>query len=252
VLAPLGKDRLRLREGELVNERFVDAVEDAVAPADLADVGRVADDPVHAGMAPSGGGCWRSLVVQGLGDRAGAEPLACVQIEHTPHDGRLDWVGDKHALLVREEVAEGWAAAEPAPLLGPSFDAGADAVDDGGVFELGEHGQHLQHHPTRRGAGVERLGRRAQHDVEGVEFFGELSELPDFAAEAVDAVDKQHVDGTGAGEVERCLKAGPVELCPGRLVLLVGDDPPPFLCFAERFEPFPLRVQRGRLVLLVS
>jgi hypothetical protein len=34
------------------------------------------------------------------------------------------------------------------------------------VFELGEHAEHLQHHPSRRGAGVERLGRRLQDDVE--------------------------------------------------------------------------------------
>jgi hypothetical protein len=34
-----------------------------------------------------------------------------------------------------------------------------------GVFELGEHAQHLQHPPRCR-AGVERLRRRAQHDVE--------------------------------------------------------------------------------------
>jgi hypothetical protein len=31
-LAAFGKDRLRFSEGELVDERFVDAVEDAVAP----------------------------------------------------------------------------------------------------------------------------------------------------------------------------------------------------------------------------
>jgi len=47
VLAALGEDGLRLREGELVHQGLVHAVEDLIAPADLADVGGVADDPVH-------------------------------------------------------------------------------------------------------------------------------------------------------------------------------------------------------------
>jgi hypothetical protein len=62
-----------------------------------------------------------------------------------------------------------------------AFESYGDAVDDGRVFELGEHAEHLQHHPPRRGAGVERLGRRLQHDVELVEFLaqpGELAHLP--------------------------------------------------------------------------
>jgi len=120
------------------------------------------------------------------------------------------------------------------------------------VFELGEHGQHLQHHPPRRRAGVKGLGRRAQHDVERVEVLGELGELAHLPAESVDAVDEQHVDLAGAGEVEGCLQAGAVELGAGRLVLLVGDDPPALLRHAERLEPFVLRVQRGRLVLFVG
>ncbi|HTS73675.1 MAG TPA: hypothetical protein VMG74_08185 [Gaiellaceae bacterium] len=120
------------------------------------------------------------------------------------------------------------------------------------MLELGEHRQHLQHHPTRRRAGVERLRRRAQHDVERVEFFGELGELPDFPREPVDAVDEQHVDLVRAGEVECGLQAGSVELGAGRLVLLVGDDPPALLRRTERLQPFALRVQRGRLVLFVG
>jgi hypothetical protein len=53
VLATLTHDRLRFGEGELVDQRLVDAVEHLVAPADLPDVGRVVDDPVHGGMTPA-------------------------------------------------------------------------------------------------------------------------------------------------------------------------------------------------------
>ncbi len=60
----------------------------------------------------------------------------------------------------------------------------------------------------------------------GVEFLGELGELPHLPGEPVDAVDAQQVDAAVAGEIERRLKAGPVELRTGRPVLLVGDDPP--------------------------
>jgi hypothetical protein len=49
------------------------------------------------------------------------------------------------------------------------------------VLELGEHGQHLQHHPPGRGIGVEGLGRRAQRYSVGVEFLGELRELSHLA-----------------------------------------------------------------------
>ncbi|HEX5246432.1 MAG TPA: hypothetical protein VFW41_04810 [Gaiellaceae bacterium] len=64
VLAALGEDRLRLGEGELVDKRLMHAVEDLVAPADLSDVGRVVDDPVHARMAPARRGCGHTFVAQ--------------------------------------------------------------------------------------------------------------------------------------------------------------------------------------------
>jgi hypothetical protein len=78
-------------------------------------------------------------------------------------------------------VAERKPSGCPPPFFRAAFDAGGDAVDDGGVFELCEHAEHLQHHPPGGGAGVERLGRRAQHDAEPVEFFGELGELAHLA-----------------------------------------------------------------------
>jgi hypothetical protein len=78
VFAALAEDGLRSFEGEFVYERLVDAVEDAVAPADLAGVGWVADDPVHRRMSPPGRWCRRAFVAELLGDSACAEPLAGV------------------------------------------------------------------------------------------------------------------------------------------------------------------------------
>src|SRR5437667_721162 len=117
MLAALAQDRLRLREGELVNERLVHAVEDVVPPADLADVSGIADDPVHRGMTPAGRGCRCAFVSELPRNCARAESLACVEVEHATDDRCLDRVGREHALLVREGVAEGWPAAEPASFL---------------------------------------------------------------------------------------------------------------------------------------
>jgi hypothetical protein len=67
------------------------------------------------------------------------------------------FVRDEPPVLVAG-VAE-WDAAVPVPLLGAAFDPCCDPVDDRGVLELGEHRQHLQHHPSRRLAGIEGLRR---------------------------------------------------------------------------------------------
>ena len=60
-------------------------------------------------------------------------------------------------LVVVATVAEREAPGRPLAFLGAAFEAGGDAVDDRRMLELGDYRQHLQHHPTRRGAGVERL-----------------------------------------------------------------------------------------------
>ena len=191
------------------------------------------------------------LVREQAGDRGRAEPVTGVQLEHAADDWRLALVRDE-VLVVVAAVAEGESAVCPAPLLGAPFDAGGDAVDDRGVLELGEHGEHLQHHPARGRAGVERLGRRAQRHPDPIQLLGELRELAHLPRQPVDAVDEQQIDRAGARELERGLQAGPLELGAGRAVLLVGDDPPALLRGTERLQPLPLRVQRGRLVLLVG
>ncbi|HVC87819.1 MAG TPA: hypothetical protein VNC40_10390 [Gaiellaceae bacterium] len=252
VSAALIQDRLREREDILADEWFVDGVEELVAPADLAGVGRVVEDEVDGRVSPACGGCRCLFGAELFGDLDGAEPVMGVEIEDPPDDRRLDRVGDQAAFLVGEGVAERRSAGVPAALLRAAFDAGADAVDDRGVLELGEHAEHLQHHPPSSRAGVERLGRGAEDDVELVEFLRELRQLPDFPGEPVDAVDEQHVYQSAARQIEGGLQAGPVELGAGRAVLLVGDDAPPLLRLTERLQPLPLTVQRRRLVLLIG
>jgi hypothetical protein len=212
VLAAFAQDRLRALEGELVDERLVDAVEEAVAPADPACVGGVADDPVHGRVPPAGRRRGRVLVTQLAGDRDRAQPLARVEVEDPAHDRCLYPIGYKGALLVGEEVTERWPARVPAALLCATFDAGRDAVDDRGVLELGEHGKHLQHHPPGRRAGVERLRRRAQGHSVGVKLLGQPGELAHLAGEPIDPVDEQQIDAALAGEIERGLQARPIEL----------------------------------------
>jgi hypothetical protein len=102
------------------------------------------------------------------------------------------------------------------------------------VLELGEHPEHLQHHPTGGGAGVEWLRRRAEDHAELVQLVRDHGELTNLARETVDAVDEQLVDTALAGEIECGLQAGPVELGAGRAVFVVGDDVPVLLHLAER------------------
>jgi hypothetical protein len=146
----------------------------------------------------------------------------------------------------------GGAAAHPFAFADAAFEAGGDAVDDRGVFELGEHAEHLQHHPPRRRAGIERLRRRLEDDVELIEFLAQPGELTHLTAQPVDAVDEQQIDPFLAGEVECLLQAGPVEAGAGGLVFVGGDDQPVLHRLAVALQPLPLRLQRGRLVVFVG
>jgi len=168
-------------------------------------------------------------------DRDGAVAAGGVEVEDPAHDRRLPLAGDQLLVLVAA-VAVRDAAVGPVALLRAPLDPGGDAVHDRRVLELGEHTEHLQHHPPGGRAGVERLRRRAQHDVEPVQLLGELRELTHLSGEAVDAVDEQQIRAATPREIERSLQAGPVELRARRTILMVGDDPPVLLRRAERFE----------------
>ncbi|HVN62425.1 MAG TPA: hypothetical protein VMT59_14290 [Gaiellaceae bacterium] len=251
VLAPLAQEGLGLVEGVLVDERLVQARVALAAPVHPAEVGLVLEQPLDDGGLPAARRRWGVLVGEQSCDRGRAQALARVQLEDAAYDGRLSLVGDD-VFVVVSAVAEGELAGRPAALLGATFDPGGDAVDDGRVLELREHRQHLQHHPPRRRARVERLGRRAQRHPGPVELVGQLGKLADLSREPVDAVDQQQIDLPRPGELERRLQAGPVQLRASGAIFLVGDDPPTLLRAHERLEPLALAVQGGRLVLLVG
>jgi len=114
--------------------------------------------------------------VQAPGDGGAAEPPGRVPLEDGPDDRCGALVRDQLLALVAG-IAEGEAAVRPAPFPRAALDAAGYAVNDNGVLELGEHAKHLQHHPPRGGAGVERLGRGAQDHAELVQLLGDLAHL---------------------------------------------------------------------------
>jgi hypothetical protein len=190
---------------------------------------------VHGRVRPAGSWGGSALAGELVRDCARAQALARVEAKDLAHDLRLERVGHDLALR-REGVAEGRPCPIPVALLRPPLDPGRDAVDDRGVLELGEDGEHLQHHPPRRRAGIEGLGRGAKDAARGVELLRDLGQLAHLAAEAVDPVDEQEVDLARAGEPERHREAGAVELGAGGAVLFVGDDAPVLLHLAEGLQ----------------
>lgn len=146
----MGEDRLRGVEHGLADQRLVGGVEDLIAPAHATEVGGVREDAVHGGVSPAGGRSGCALGAELLGDRGCFEPVLHVEGEDAPHDRRGDGVGFEALVFGVVGVAERWPAAAPAALLGAALDAGRDAIDDGRVLELGEHAEHLEHHPPGR------------------------------------------------------------------------------------------------------
>ncbi|HTS72144.1 MAG TPA: hypothetical protein VMG74_00360 [Gaiellaceae bacterium] len=171
-------------------------------PADEAAIGGVGEDELQRIRRPALlAGRRRAFGVECAGDGGGAELALGVEVEDAAHDRCLDRVRHEQLRLAVTHVAVGGAAAHPFAFAHAAFESGGDAVDDGGVLELGKHAEHLQHHPPGRGAGIERLGGRLQDDVELVELLAQPSELTHFSGEAVDAVDEQQVDALVAGEI---------------------------------------------------
>ncbi len=134
--------------------------------------------------------------------------------EDLGHDRRLDGVGEQEAPLGVEAVAERDGAAGPLAARRLALHAGDRALDDRRSLELGEHAEHLDHHPPGRACGVERLGRRPEQDARLVEALEDLREPPDGAREAVDAVDEQEVEALGVGLAQSALEPGRSSTAP--------------------------------------
>jgi len=128
-----------------------------------------------------------------------------------------------------DAVAERGVPDGPLALAGLALHPVDHPVDDHFAFELGEHAEHLHEHAPGRGGGVERLGGRAEHDPGLVEFVEQPHEVPDAAAEPVDAVDQQDVELAGLGSGDRAFQAGPVHAGAGGVVGELRDDVPAVL-----------------------
>ncbi|MCI0636755.1 MAG: hypothetical protein L0206_22990 [Actinobacteria bacterium] len=229
-LPSLSEDRLDCLEGLLVDDWLVPTGMDPPAERDLADVRGVAKDPQHVGpgernavLAPV------PLGVQDLSDRLGAHPFLRIHAEHAPDNvdaGRI-----RHDLLAVAitEVAERCGTDDPAPFGGRTLHPGRDPLDDRGPFELGEDGEHLQHHLAGGSGGVERLGCRAKRDAEVVEVLTDLRELANTPGQAVHAVHEQQLVDAGPGPGQRLPQPGTVQRRAGGLVGEPAHDPPRLL-----------------------
>jgi hypothetical protein len=189
-----------------VNERLVRCRVEALAEEDLTDVGPVAEHSQDCGGIP-----WTSCAsaVTALGkpvtDGSRAQVLLGVKVEDDGDEWRFVGVDLQVAGCGVDAVAEGSGAAAPFAAGGFSFHPGDDPIDDGGPFELGEHAEHLHHHPTRSGRGVERFRRAAERHPSGVELFEQRGEAANRAGEPVDSVDQQEVVTVRFGFGERAL-----------------------------------------------
>ncbi|HTC60046.1 MAG TPA: hypothetical protein VK691_08005 [Solirubrobacteraceae bacterium] len=180
VLAALLQERLRVVESVLVDQRLMDAGECLLAPVNTSDIRLVAENPQHDGWLPAARRRGRVFTVEASGDCGGAEPSRGVPLEDAPDDRRGALVGHK-LLAIVAGIAERDATVGPAAFPGAALDATGYAVNDRGVLELGEHPEHLKHHPPGSGARVEWLGCGAQHDAQGVQLLGDSGELAHLA-----------------------------------------------------------------------
>nr|WP_266039455.1 hypothetical protein [Lentzea sp. NEAU-D7] len=190
--------------------------------------------------------------VELVGDRAGADPVLCVQIEHQPdHDG----LGLVHHEFVCGRVlgVAGWGvAALPLSGFGLLLHARRDAVHDQVSFELREHREQLEHHPADRGGGVERLGGGAERHADAFQLVQQRDGVAQVAGEPVHPVDEQDVDHVRFGPLHRLLQIGPVGVLPGRVVLELLDDLPAGLRLDIGLQSGVLRLDRVGLVLVVG
>ncbi|MGA8353477.1 MAG: hypothetical protein WB698_04845 [Solirubrobacteraceae bacterium] len=171
---------MRLLEDVGVDQRLVDAWEGLSAPVNAADVCLVVENPEHDGRLPAARRRGRMFSIEATRNRSGAESSSGVPLEDAANDRRGALVRDK-LLAIVADVAEGDTSVGPAAFPCPALDAAGHAVNDRGVLKLGEHPEHLQHHPPRRGASVERLGRRAQDHAELVQLLSDPGKLTHLA-----------------------------------------------------------------------
>ena len=253
VLTALREQGLDAAEELLVHEVLVGAVVEGVSEEDLADVDRVAQHGEDSRVAPGPTGLGPVAgLVQPHRERSGAFSAVSVAVEDDRHEWRLVGLGREAPGLRIDVIAEGPGATAPAAPGCLALHAGDHPVDDGGPLELGEHPEHLDHHPPRRRRRVEGLGRRAEGNPGSVEIFQELGEAAHRAREPVDPVDEEEVEPARPG-----LGQGPLQLralgrSPRGLVAEAPGELPVGLALHVRRQPLGLGLQGVGLVVLVG
>nr|WP_262324441.1 hypothetical protein [Acidiferrimicrobium sp. IK] len=240
-------------EGLRIDERRVGGGMVGVAKEDLAEVDPVAQHGEHGHVVPRLA-CLGAMAVfvEPGGDGLGAVSLAAVAVEDDGHERRLVGVDDEVSGGRVDEVAVGARPAAPLAAGGFAFHAGDDPVDDGRPFELGEHAEHLDHHPSGWGGGVERLGGRTERHTGGVERFEQAGQTAHRPGEAVDPVDEKEVEAVRSGLGERSFEVGAFGGRPRRLVAEGADQLPVFLAVDIGAQSGGLGFEGVRLMGLVG
>ena len=219
---------------------------------DLAQIGAVAQDGEDGFVAPGPVAAGAvALLVEPVGDGAGAQAFVPIQVEHDGHQwGML--VGDQVAGLGLAGVAERVRAAAPAAPRGGTFHARDDAVDDDRAFVFGEHRQQLHGHATDGGLGVEVLGGGAERHASTIELLDDVDQALDGTGEAVDPVDQQEVVDAKPGLTEGLLESWAVERGAALVVGVGADDRPVLLAGDVGVQSGRLHLDGVRLVLVVG
>src|SRR6266511_4607765 len=244
VLAAFGQDPLAPLEQRLGDERLVRSGIPVAAVVNLAEVGAVAKDREDAGPAP-GTAVFGPVaaLVQPVGDRGGAELALGVKVEDDWYERCLGRVWLEVVAISSDVVAERSAAAAPASAGGFALLARENPLDDHRSFELGEDAEHLHHHPTGRGPGIEGFGGRTESDVCLAELVDDLREAANRAGKAVDPVNEKEVEAAELGVAEQAGERGSLDRGAGELVLIMALDLPAGLAMHECFETFCLRLK---------
>ncbi|HTC72621.1 MAG TPA: hypothetical protein VK655_07005 [Solirubrobacteraceae bacterium] len=149
-----------------------------------------------------------------------------VVVEDDRHEWRLGGIALQVVAVGGDVVSVGAPSSAPAAAGGLALKAGEDALHDQRALELGEHAEHLHHHPPRRGARVEWLGRGAEGHAGLVKLIDYLCEPTNRARETIDAVDEQHIEASPLGVAQQARECRPVDHGPGELVLIAQVDLP--------------------------
>ncbi|MEO6059343.1 MAG: hypothetical protein ABIQ05_05200 [Candidatus Limnocylindria bacterium] len=104
-----------------------------------------------------------------------------VALEHIAYHLHRNRVGLQAGTVAAAPIAMRVAAHRPLAATGLALHAGPDAFDDAGPLELGEDPQHLEHHASRWGGGVERLRQGAEGNPRCLEFLDQRSQLAEVA-----------------------------------------------------------------------